>query len=115
MEVKGKLIEISPVINVTDSFKKREFVLEIIENPKYPEFVKFEVVQDKVGLLDQIRVGANVAISFNLRGRAWTNKQGKQDYYNSLQAWKVTSENEQKQVQSVQEADTDEDESDLPF
>lgn len=92
MEIRANIIEIGPVQQITESFKKREFVVEYAENPKYPEFIKFEVVQDKVGLLDGLTVGSMVSIEFNLRGRAYTDKMGKKAYFNSLQAWKIQAE-----------------------
>nr|MBC7612693.1 DUF3127 domain-containing protein [Pseudopedobacter sp.] len=45
MDIKGKAHYVSDVINVTDSFRKRELVIEFAENPQYPEFVKFEAIQ----------------------------------------------------------------------
>ena len=65
MEIKGKVHEVSEIINVTESFKKRELVVEYAENPQYPEFVKFEAIQDKCALLDNLQVGAEVEVSFN--------------------------------------------------
>ncbi|SMO82457.1 DUF3127 domain-containing protein [Solitalea koreensis] len=91
MEIKGKVHEISPVMNVTETFKKRELVIEFAENPAYPEFVKFEAIQDKVSLFDKCKVGEFVEVAFNLKGRAWTDKAGKTSYFNTLQVWKLTS------------------------
>ena len=93
MEIRANIIEIGPLQQITESFKKREFVVEYAENPKYPEFIKFEVVQDKVGLLDGLAIGSAVMIAFNLRGRAYTDKMGKKAYFNSLQAWKIQADN----------------------
>lgn len=92
MEIRANIVEIGPVQQITDSFKKREFVVEYAENPKYPEYIKFETVQDKVSLLDGLAVGSVVSIAFNLRGRAYTDKMGKKAYFNSLQAWKIQAE-----------------------
>lgn len=89
MDVKGKIVEISAVQQISDSFKKREFVIEYAENPQYPEFVKFEVIQDKCSLLDTLKEAEEVNVSFNLKGRKWTDKQGVVKYFNSLQAWKI--------------------------
>lgn len=90
MEVKGKVHEISQVITVSEKFKKRELILEYAENPTYPEYVKFEAVQDKVNLFDNIKVGDNVELFFNLRGRPWTDKTGKTSYFNTLSVWRLT-------------------------
>lgn len=89
MNVKGKILEISDTQQVSNSFKKREFVLEYAENPQYPEFVKFEMIQDKCSLLDGYNVNDEVDVAFNLKGRKWTDPQGVVKYFNSLQAWKI--------------------------
>jgi hypothetical protein len=41
MEIKGKVHEVSPTTQVTESLKKRELIVEYIENPQYPEYLKF--------------------------------------------------------------------------
>ena len=89
MDVKGKVHFVSDVINVTETFRKRELVVEFAENPQYPEFVKFEAIQDRVSLMDDVKVGQDVEVFFNLKGREWTNKQGEKQYFNTLQLWKV--------------------------
>lgn len=90
MDIKGKVHEISEVMEVTSSFRKRELVIEYAENPSYPEFIKFEAIQDRVSLMDKCKVGDMVEVSFNLKGRAWNNpKTGKTDYFNTLQIWRV--------------------------
>ncbi|TAF45652.1 MAG: DUF3127 domain-containing protein [Sphingobacteriales bacterium] len=93
MEIKGKIHEVSDIINVTESFRKRELVIEYAENPQYPEFVKFEAIQDKCVLLDNLQLGAEVEVSFNLKGRPYTDKAGKKSYFNSLHVWRITSLN----------------------
>jgi hypothetical protein len=89
MDIKGKVHEISPVITVSEKFKKRELIIEYAENPSYPEFVKFEAVQDKVNLFDNIKLGDQVELFFNLRGRAWVDKMGKTSYFNTLVVWRI--------------------------
>ncbi|AMR30574.1 hypothetical protein A0256_03605 [Mucilaginibacter sp. PAMC 26640] len=89
MEIKGKVYEVSPTTQVTESLKKRELILEYIENPQYPEYLKFEAIQDRCNLLDSVKVGEDVEVFFNLKGRPWTDKTGKKSYFNSLQLWKV--------------------------
>lgn len=89
MEVTGTVHEIMDTVNVTDTFKRREIIIEIVENPTYPEFVKFEAIQDKTSLLDKCRKGDTVKVDFNLKGREWTSKEGKVSYFNTLQVWKL--------------------------
>lgn len=88
MDFKGKVHEVGAVQNVTDTFKKRELIVEYAENPQYPEFIKVEAIQDKVNLFDSLKVGNQVEVFFNLRGRPHT-KDSKTSYFNSLVAWRV--------------------------
>jgi len=89
MDIKGKVHEVLPVTNVTETFKKRELIIEFAENPQYPEFIKFEALQDKVNLFDPLKAGDQVEVFFNLRGRPWTDKSGKTSYFNTLVVWRV--------------------------
>lgn len=90
MQIKGKIHEIGPTIQATPAVTKRELILEYIENPQYPEYLKFEVINDKCTMLDNVRPGQYVEVFFNLRGRPWTDKTGKKGYFNSLAMWKMT-------------------------
>ena len=65
-------------------FQKVEFVITT-NDEKYPQDVKFEIVQDKVDdFIKYNKVGASVDVSFNVRGNEYNGK-----YYNTLIAWKV--------------------------
>ena len=88
MELAARIIEIFETQNISATFKKREFVLEFIER-QYPEYIKFEFVQDKCELLDKYQIGQDVNIEFNLKGRKWENPQGEVKYFNTLQAWRI--------------------------
>lgn len=89
MEIKCKVHEIGQEEQVTDTFKRRALIVEYAENPSYPEYIKFEALQDKTSLLDKLKVGDNIEVFFNLRGRPWTDKNGKTTYFNSLVIWKI--------------------------
>ncbi len=90
-ELKGKLYHKGEVQQITDTFKKREFVIEKSEevNGKiYNDHIKLQLVQDKVDLLDSANVGDELDIALNIRGRKWE-KDGKVSFFNSLDAWRV--------------------------
>lgn len=90
-EITGKLIEKYDAVQVTDRFRKREFVLETRENVGTSEFVetiKFQLTQDRCDLIDSIRVGDDAKVAFNVRGRRWE-KNGQVNYFNNLEAWKM--------------------------
>ena len=89
MEIKGKLIECMETVQVSERFRKREFVLEYSDNPEYPEFIKFELAQERCELLDPFQSGQQVRVEFDLKGRRWTDPQGQVKYFNSLRAWRL--------------------------
>lgn len=90
MELKGKVHEVGTTQQVSDKFTKRNLIIEYAENPTYPEYIQFEAQQDKTALLDGLKEGDEVEVSFNLRGRPWTNKEGVTSYFNSLIIWKLS-------------------------
>ncbi len=92
MDLKAKIERIFEAKQVTASFRKREFVVEYAENPQYPEYIKMEMIQDKCEQLDSFKEGQMVNISFNLKGRKWTDPQGVDKYFNTLQAWRISAE-----------------------
>jgi single-stranded DNA-binding protein len=89
METTGKLHIIFDTKQVSERFTKREFVVEMADNPKYPQMVLFQLTGDRCTQLDELRVGDAVRIEFSLRGREWRNPQGEVKYFNSLDVWKI--------------------------
>lgn len=89
IETTGKLHTIYETKQVSERFSKREFVLEIIDNPKYPQTVLFQLTGDRCTQLDGMNVGDQITIEFSLRGREWRSPQGEVKYFNSLDVWKV--------------------------
>ena len=86
----GRIHELFDEQQVSEKFKKREMILEVIDG-QYPEHLKFEYVQDKTSLLDAFKVGDEATISFNLKGKGYSNKHGQMMYFTSLQGWKIES------------------------
>ena len=116
MEVQGTLEKIFDAQNVTDKFKKRVFVVSHGDNPEYMESSAFEFQQDKCSVLDKFTEGQEVNVEFNLRGRKWTNKQGEEQYFNTLQAWKINEVSGGSKPKVVDISGTSpEDDDDLPF
>ncbi len=98
MVVEGKLLEKFDTQEIKETFKKREFVLEYAENPQYPEFLKFELIQTNCEQLDAINEGDVITVNFNLKGRKWTDPKGVTKYFNSLQAWRI----DKKETQNIE-------------
>lgn len=89
IEVSGKLHTIYETKQVSERFAKREFVLEMADNPKYPQLVLFQLTGDRCAQLDDHQVGDEVRVEFSLRGREWKSPQGDLKYFNSLDVWKL--------------------------
>ena len=118
MTIKGKLHIKEETVQITDSFKKREFVLDITEKPEYPTYHKFELSQDSVSLIDSMNIWDELEVHYNLSGRSWTNKDGEVKYFNSTRAWKIEtiSTSQPTGMAEPEEAEVIEDsKDDLPF
>ena len=113
MHITGKIIEINDLQQISESFKKRSFVLEYAENIQYPEYISFELIQDKCSIIDEFHQGDHVTVHFNLRGRKWTNPDGVVKYFNTLQAWRL--EKISNQDMSSDHSSYLEEQDDLPF
>jgi hypothetical protein len=87
MEVLGKIKLVGNTQEVNASFKKRELVVTTDE--QYPQHILIEFAQDKCDLLNSYKVGQEVKVSINLRGREWTNPQGEVKYFNQIQGWRI--------------------------
>ena len=96
-QVKGVIAVIGDAMQVSQSFRKREFVIEVVDN-NYSELIQLEFIQDKCEILNQYQVGMQVNVKFNLKGRKWTNPQGVDKYFNTLQAWQISSVGQQQQL-----------------
>jgi len=115
MNIKGKLVEIFDTVQITETFKKREFIIQDNKNPEYPEFIKVELIQDKVELLNSLNVGDEINVLINIKGRKWEDKEGNIKYFNSIQGWKIESESGNMNQENEQENINQDSDDDLPF
>ena len=69
MKVQGNIKVINDTVQVSEKFAKREVV--VTTNDTYPQEILVQFTQDKCGVLDSYKVGENVSIDINLRGRSW--------------------------------------------
>ncbi|MEJ8801800.1 DUF3127 domain-containing protein [Pontibacter sp. H249] len=120
-DIQGKLYEAFEEQQISEKFRKREFVLEIPDG-SFTQYVKFQLTQDKCNLLDQFKNGDEVKVTFNLTGKPFT-KNGQTMYFTNLQAWRMepASNNfggapagapQQQEAPSFYSSDAD---NDLPF
>jgi hypothetical protein len=123
-DITGKVIDISPVNQVSDKFKKREFVIEKKETggaAVFIDYIKFQLIQDKCDLINESYMNEEVKIWFNLKGNKWE-RDGKINYFTNLDAWKIEKAGAQGRDQNVtsntklEDIPPENDElSDLPF
>lgn len=96
MEVTGRIKMIDQTKEVGSSgFKKRDVVVTTDE--QYAQHILVQFVQDKCDLLNGYNVGEPVKIDINLRGRSWTNPQGEEVYFNTIQGWRIAKQDTSKQ------------------
>jgi hypothetical protein len=123
-EITGKIIDILPVNQVSDKFRKREFVIEKKDTggPNvFIDYIKFQLIQDKCDIINESYLNEEVKVSFNLKGNRWE-RDGKVNYFTNLDAWKVEKVSPGAQGQNIvsqnplEDLPPDNEElSDLPF
>ena len=89
MQVQGKIHATKEAEQVTQRFRKREFVLELEADSRYPQYVQFQLTGDRCESLDGFSKGEDVRVEFSLRGREWTSPKGEVRYFNSLETWSI--------------------------
>ena len=92
MDITGILKVKSEAQQVSEKFRKREFVLTD-NSSQYPQHISFQLTQDKCNLIDNFAVGAEIKVHFNLRGREWTSPKNEIKYFNTLEAWRIEGSN----------------------
>lgn len=81
----GVLQEIFATEQKTASFASREFILRVpTNNEQYPNYVKFQLVQDRCDLIEPYSEEDEIRVHFNLVGKKWQDK-----YFVNLTAWKI--------------------------
>lgn len=124
-EITGRLVEKYGTIQVSDRFKKREFVIESKESNNgtdFKDFIKFQLTQDKCGLIDTVQPNDEIKVSFNIRGNKWE-KEGKTNYFTNLDAWRIDKvqgknsslNDETIPAPSIEDMPMEEETDDLPF
>jgi len=122
LEVTGKLLVKSDAQQVSEKFKKREFVVELVEDingSTYTNYGKFQLVQSKCEILDRFNVGDTVKVSFNVKGNSYVDKKdGVTKYISNLDAWRIegigAQQSAPQQAQPMQ-ATKPEDSFEMPF
>lgn len=86
-ELKGKLFLKKETEMVSETFKRREFVLETIE--QYPQKIPMQAVQEKTAILDNFAIGQEITVNFNYRGTQSIKDGQETRHFLNLQVWKI--------------------------
>ena len=89
MQIQGKIHATFEAAQVTERFRKREFVLALDTTSRYPQYVMFQLTGNRCDALDEFEPGHEVAVEFSLRGREWTSPKGEVRFFNSLEVWSI--------------------------
>lgn len=86
-EVKGTLVEVGDLQEFKGgSFKKKVAVVRIDETSQYPQEIPIDVVNKRLGILDDLSIGDVVSIDANLLGSEYNGKR-----FVSLSGWRATT------------------------
>lgn len=117
-ELTGKLIEQGTTQQITATFSKREFVIEVEENNAgrvFTDYIKFQLMQDKCDLIDSFPLGSEITVKFGIKGTKWE-KEGKTNYFTNLNAFYVSgSAPAQDPFSSPTQEEAPQNTDDLPF
>ncbi|GBD04789.1 MAG: hypothetical protein AA908_00575 [Chlorobi bacterium NICIL-2] len=87
-EAVGTLYKVFPEQQITERFRKREFILSV-QDGMYVQLVKFTLKQDRCNLIEGYKPGAELKVTFSISGREVQGKDGEPLYFTSLDAWKI--------------------------
>ena len=86
----GKFLGAKPTQFVgQNNYPVREFYVDITDNPQYPNTPGMQLRGDKVNLVDNLTPGTMIQVKFNLNGRKYVNKEGKDAVATNLDVWKI--------------------------
>jgi single-strand DNA-binding protein len=116
-ELTGTVKAIMDEMKFPSGFSKREFVV-MTDDDRYPQPIKFECVKERGALLETVKPGQRVTVSFDIRGN-----ESKGRYFVSLAVWKIeaasakTGQGQEEEDRPLDEAEPSDNESgkDLPF
>jgi hypothetical protein len=82
-EFEGVVKEIMDVQTFASGFTKREFVVTDTDD-RWPQDIKFNAIKNNCALLDTVKKGDSVRVTFSLRGNLYNGR-----YYTDLQMFKL--------------------------
>lgn len=85
VELKGTVKVILEEKKITDNFSKKEFVITIDEETKYPQDIVIQATNSYIEKLKGLEIGNKVIVKCSIKGNA--TKDGK--YFNKINLWEL--------------------------
>ena len=109
--INGKFISASTVQEIGEKKTKvRTMVIDITENPQYPNTPVLQLIGNRVGISDQLKPNDDIRVEFVLEGHAYT-KDGEAKTITNLNVINVFKT----QLQGIVVGNNSESGDDLPF
>jgi hypothetical protein len=90
--VKATLVEVLPIDRSNEKYPYGKIVVSMTENG-YTNFAEFVMKGKQLEYYDKLRIGSDVEVKFNLKGRSYIDKKtGVTKYFCSNEAWFVKQE-----------------------
>lgn len=80
--LQGKLHLINEAKQVSDKFTVKDFVIQT--DGQYPQLITMQASNKSIEWLDKCKVGDEVEVAFDVRGRQWNDK-----FFNTLSAYSI--------------------------
>lgn len=91
LQLTGTIHSINDAEQKTEKLKKQDF--RIMTDEKYPQKIKFQLLNERCGMADGFSIGQKVSVYFNVRGFEVTKQTGEKDDFINLDCWKIEAVN----------------------
>lgn len=108
VSVSGMLIHKSAEQVISDKFRKSEAVI-VVSSGKYDDYVKFEVVNDSIKMLDGVKIMDEVNVDGYLQGRKYVDSKGETRYMTTIRLKSISP------ARGIQQGKLESEELDAPF
>ena len=111
--ISGKLKVKYDEVQLTEKFKKREFVIQLPTTGYNGsnEYMKFSLIMDSCSMIDSFSEGESITVSYEVKAREWVNPENETVYINDVKALSIKYNTEEVPV----EIDMSGSGEDLPF
>ena len=99
LQLNGTIHAIGSTEQKSEKFSKRDLVLATVDG-NYTQYLNIQFSNANCDKLDAFKVGQNVMIAINLRGRLWTGADGVEKCFNSIEGWAIVDQLEMEKYKS---------------